>query len=205
MNNNSTLQIGYFFPTAIGVSIDLLSSEHLDDIQIACNKIYETNINSNNDNWLCGELSPFNTMGTHNISIDKNFETLNNFVSLKVKEFALHHSDAGEYVCEESWMNFYKDGQYQEPHKHSAPNVYSAVYFPLATEDSGFFVAQSPHNHVVIESTLFGPNILTDEKRWYQPQSNMLLIFKSSLSHYVMPNRSKDAKRISIAYNFKLA
>lgn len=205
MSSHAHLDVGYFFPTAIGVCVDLLSEDQLLDVQMLCIDIHQTSDHSDNCDWLAGDSSPYNTMNTCNIADDVRFDHLNSAVTSKVAEFALHHADGGTYISDHAWLNIYTGKQYQEPHTHSMPYIYSAVFFPNATADAGLFVAQAPQTHAQIESNHIGSNVLTDQKRWYQPQSNMLIIFKSSLSHYTTPNRSDDARRVSIAYNYRSA
>jgi uncharacterized protein (TIGR02466 family) len=203
MNQNNQLQVGYYFPTAIGICTDLLDVDQISDLHNLCTDIHQQTGDSINHNWVSGASSPYNTMTTHNIADDSRFDLLNQAVSIKVKEFALHHADAGTYVSDHAWLNIYTGSQYQEPHTHSMPYIYSAVFYIQATDDSGLFVAQAPHVHAQIESNHVGSNLLTDEKRWFQPSTNMLIIFKSSLSHYTTPNRSDSADRMSVAYNFR--
>ena len=203
MSNYSSLEVGYFFPTAIGVCVDLLPQNQLIALQQSSQDIFANTDNSENVNWLSGNQSPYNTMATHNIATDNNFACLRVAVDAKVKEFALHHADVGAYECDHAWLNVYKENQYQEAHTHSAPYIYSAVFFVSASNDSGLFVAQAPHLHAQIESNHAGSNILTDTKRWHQPQSNMLIVFKSTVSHYTTPNRNDKDTRISVAFNYK--
>jgi len=199
MKKNNALEIGYFFPTAIGVCNDLLSFDELEKLQQVCKSLQKTVPNSVNG-WLSGAQSPFNTMNTYNIINDTNFNNLNLTVNSKVAEFALHHSDNGNYLCENAWLNIYDENQYQEPHDHSAPCVYSAVFYVNASDKAGLFVVQSPFNHVRVERNHTNSNILTETKRWWKPQSNMLIIFKSTLNHYTTPNHGS---RTSIAFNYK--
>lgn len=203
MSDRSHLDVGYFFPTAIGLCTDLLPECDLIRLQEASAKLSDCAANSENTNWLSGGQSPYNTMNTHNIVDDNNFSALLHAVGSKVKEFALHHADTGNYVSDHAWLNVYSANQYQEAHTHSAPYIYSAVFFVNASDQSGLFVAQAPYTHAQVESNHAGSNILTDTKRWYQPKTNMLLVFKSTLSHYTTPNRNDDDVRISIAFNFK--
>jgi len=202
MTSQSQLNVGYFFPTAIGVCDDLLTVDELEAIQQSCNVVQTSIPNSVNSNWLSDTQSPFNTMNTLNIANDQRFELLCISVLNKVKEFALHHADDGMYLCRHAWLNSYQYGQYQEPHSHSFPAIYSAVYYPEATETSGKFVIESPFTVSQNEQNLVGSNLLTDTKRWFQPKTNMLVVFKSSLNHYVLPNKSPNDKRVSIAFNF---
>jgi len=203
MDNHSVLEVGYFFPTAIGVCVDLLAQNELITLQQSSKDIFSKTDNSDNANWLSGNQSPYNTMATHNIATDSKFDCLRVAVDAKVKEFALHHADTGAYTCDHAWLNVYQNNQYQEPHTHSAPYIYSAVFYVKASNDSGLFVAQAPHTHAQIESNHAGSSILTDTKRWYQPQSNMLIVFKSTVSHYTTPNRNDKDTRISVAFNYK--
>ena len=203
MDNHPSLDVGYFFPTAIGVCVNLVSQDELINLQKSSSNIFASSDNSDNNNWLSGSQSPFNTMATHNIATDSDFDCLRVAVDAKVKEFALHHADTGSYVSDHAWLNVYQAGQYQEPHTHSAPYIYSAVFFITASNESGLFVAQAPYVHAQIESNHAGSNVLTDTKRWYQPQSNMLIIFKSTVSHYTTPNRNDKDTRISVAFNYK--
>ena len=200
MNGNSQLQVGYFFPTAIGICVDLLPSEALHDLQLNCRKLRSNTANSENGNWLSNDQSPFNTMTTYNIIDDANFDPLRIAVDSKVKEFALHHADIGDYISDHAWLNVYEANQYQEAHTHSAPYIYSAVFYVEASEGSGLFVAQAPYIHARIESNSAGNNILNDAKRWFEPQPNMLIVFNSTLSHYTTPNHGN---RSSIAFNYK--
>ena len=200
MENNNALQIGYFFPTAIGICNNLLSFDELEKLQQVCKNLKETVSNSVNTHWLSGAQSPFNTINTYNIINDANFNNLNLCVNNKVTEFALHHSDSGNYFCKNAWLNVYGENEYQEPHIHCAPYVYSAVFYVNASDEAGLFVVQSPFNHTQIEENHISPNMLNETKRWWKPQSNMLIIFKSTLNHYTTPNHGS---RTSIAFNYK--
>ena len=72
MDNESSLQVGYFFPTAIGVCRELVSQDELIGLQQASKDVFANSNNSDNANWLSGNQSPYNTMATHNIATDNN-------------------------------------------------------------------------------------------------------------------------------------
>lgn len=195
------LQIQTYFPTAIGTKNSLIEKEYLSFLK---NKIYKikNEIKNTNNFWLSAEMSPYNTMTDYNLCDDQDFNFLISLISENIKIFASAHNDYEEYFCKNSWFNVYQSENFQEPHHHSYPCVYSAVFFLSAPEGSGKIVFQSPFTQYVNESKIeHGENYLTNSYVYFTPEENKLLIFKSNLVHYVLPGNNKE-DRISLAFNF---
>jgi uncharacterized protein (TIGR02466 family) len=193
------------FPTVIGVEHDLLESNDLKKVIDQCYDIKNKTQKSENS-WLSDRLSPYNTMQTHNIAYDNSFSFLNQTVSEKIHEYAAIQGDMGRYSCPLAWFNVYSSENFQESHNHSFPMAYSAVYYPLAPEGSGPIVIEPPSDPYINETTMDTKSnadlLWTGSTHWkYTPRSNMLIIFRSNLKHYVLPG-TNSSDRISFAFNY---
>lgn len=195
------LDIGLFFPTAIGVQKDLLNKSEISTM-IDKTEVIKNNVATSSNLWLSGKDSPYNTIDKYDILEDEDFKPLVDAVNLSVKEFAEYHSDHCEYTPANSWVNIYQKNNLQEPHNHSYPCMYSAVYYLKAPKNSGKIVFLSPFTQYVNEQRLIdNGNFLNDTYRYFVPVDNMLVIFKSHLIHYVLPG-DNDEERISIPFNY---
>lgn len=194
------MHLEFLFPVAIGIEESLLSEEENAKVIDACYDVYSKTTTSENG-WLSGSSSPYNTINSYSLLNDDRFSLLIEKISEAVNNFAKVYSDYDDYVCAESWFNIYRGQQFQEPHAHSFPSIFSAVYYPLAPEGSGKIVFQSPHSSVSNEPSLVSDNSLNHTSHWYHPSERSLLVFKSDMRHYVLPSKS-DGDRISVASNF---
>lgn len=191
------------FPTAVGYVNNLISEEENKNIIDSCYEIkikkdlYEKNM------WLSKDKSPHNNYLDGSLHTNKKFKILSDAVELKVNEFSKIFNDTGKYCCLNSWFNIYNDANYQEIHLHQLPCIYSAVYFASAPEGSGQIVFESPYQSWYYEDLIEDQNEMTFSKFMYKPITNSLLIFRSSLKHFVLHGNNSD-DRISIAFNFIL-
>jgi uncharacterized protein (TIGR02466 family) len=192
------------FSTVIGVKNNFLPQEKNQMVIDKCYELQNLMPLSTHNGWLSQEDSPYNTLKTYNLIFDPSLDFLFDAVNKEVNNFAEYHSDNGKYSCMNAWINIYKGGNFQEPHVHHFPCMYSAVFFPKVPLNSGKIVFGSPFVPVVNESDVFNEeNPLNWANRWILPEENSLVVFKSSLSHFVLPGHNED-DRISIPFNYIL-
>lgn len=194
------MEIGLYFPTAIGIKKNLLKNEDLEKILKKTYNI-QKKIKSSDNSWLSKERSPYNTIKNFNIVKHHEFFSLTSNVNNEIKNFAKFHNDNCEYFSNHAWINIYNKENFQEPHYHSYPYMYSAIFYLKAPENSGKVVFQSPFYQYVNESFLDDNNFINDTYRYFMPEENMLIVFKSFLNHYVLPGQNNE-ERISIAFNY---
>jgi len=89
-------------------------------------------------------------------------------------------NDKNLIVDKNMWGLTYAGDQSTEFHTHRNRGGYSAIYYLQADQNSGYLRFKDPDCKI-------------------QPTTNCLLIFKSNWHHAVLPNVSKQSKRISIA------
>jgi uncharacterized protein (TIGR02466 family) len=194
------IEIGLYFPTAIGIKKNLLKEEQIEKILKKTYDVQQKNKSSDNL-WLSGKKSPYNTIKNFNIIEHEDFYPLVSSVDNEIKNFAEFHNDYCKYFSNHAWINIYNEENFQEPHSHSYPNMYSAVFYLKTPKDSGKIVFQSPFSQYINESFLNNNNFVNDTYRYFTPEKNMLIVFKSFLNHYVLPGENKE-ERISIAFNY---
>lgn len=193
------MNVELVFPTAIGFEKNFLKEEERVELINNIYLIKDSVKTSKDNNWLSGNNSPFNTIFTHDLTSDDRFSLLIDKVTKSVYDYSSVYQDSDEYFCESAWINVYQKGNFQEPHTH--PTIrYSAVYFPKAPEGSGAIVFQRPYidqfASVNVESNFINSNNLS-----VIPEENSLIVFPSSLTHFVLPGDISE-DRISIAFNF---
>lgn len=193
--------VGYYFPTAIAQSDNVLGLDEVRSAVQACHEIRAAHA-SQESMWMSGCDSPYNTFGTTIIFDDARFKPVLSALADAAHMFLATHNDDTPLMCDDAWFNMYECGQYQEPHAHAYPSLVSSICYLQADDTSGRVVFQSPLSQTLIESNFNSQNPLTDTVRWFQPSTNMALVFKSSLSHYVLPSKSQNV-RISVAANFR--
>jgi uncharacterized protein (TIGR02466 family) len=195
------LNVEHIFPTLIGFEYNLFSEEENKKIKNMSFELFDL-AQKNHTSWLSKNNSPKNTYNMFNFSLENEMSLFIEKITTRVHDFAQYNNDAREYVCSESWVNLYEEGNFQEPHDHiDGVTLYSCVYFPHVPQGSGKIVFLNPNSQ-----DLFNKSELNkiDHSWIYEPQEGMFLIFKSSLVHYVLPGDNKDL-RISIASNFVLS
>jgi uncharacterized protein (TIGR02466 family) len=189
------MNVEAIFPTLIGYCDNVLSDDENKILLDNCYDVEKKFSGNLQKGWLSGENSPYTTHGSHNLLGDENFKSFISKVTDHVHEYAKLCGDMNDYTCSTGWLNIYRNNNYQEPHIHEY-NMYSAVYFVAAPEGSGNIVFVNPTTYVLTN------DIPAESPTWsYKPREKMLLIFKSSLIHYVLHSTcNKD--RISIALNY---
>ena len=92
------------------------------------------------------------------------------------------------------WVNCYKEGQYQEVHRHLPYDISYCFYYKMP-KNSGtliFYKEKGDSSFLKKNYNEHTPNI----------QEGDLLIFDSSLSHFTSPSKSKEEK-ITVAGNIR--
>ena len=102
----------------------------------------------------------------------------------------------------EAWVNIDHNINITSPHCHPG-RVFSAVYYCQADETSSDLIFTNPNKslcHNFHPTLVNNFNDFTSHNYRIKPKTGMLLIFPSSLEHYVIPTFS-EKERISIAMN----
>ena len=118
-----------------------------------------------------------------------------------------------EYYISCPWYNHYHIGTGQEPHVHvgSGPNyaLFSAVYFVQGCEDKELIFMNPSQIHLYYAKIL-DQFVRDDEMQhssffgshWFKPKDNQLIIFPSTLEHYV-PYQKQSEPRTTISFNIR--
>lgn len=124
---------------------------------------------------------------------------IKNFIELSIKNFKDQiYQVSDDIVITQSWGN--KNSSGQAHHSHHHPNsIWSGVFFLKVSEDTppisfkrGNLSAFS-WNHTV-------PNQFNNDIFHLKPELGDLIIFPSTLEHWVEPNQSKN-DRVTISFN----
>jgi uncharacterized protein (TIGR02466 family) len=182
------------FPTLIGVNVN---PNHDDSLVSKCLDI-ESSVQSGGQSWVSKDT--YNTMGSHDILKDKDFESINDFVVSSVRQFCKElRIDLNEILPTDSWVNIYRKGDYQEYHNHN-PDFLSAIYYLKTPKDSSSLFIKNPFGDMIAPDYT---ELTIDNKsrQEIEPKDGMLVIFRSHIEHCVEKHMS-DEPRISLAYNF---
>jgi uncharacterized protein (TIGR02466 family) len=97
----------------------------------------------------------------------------------------------------QSWININKRGESHHLHRH--PNsLLSGVFFIEADdEDTICFQSFAPHYTIALEGEI--KNNYNSDLYWMQSTPNTLLLFPSTLAHFVPKTNSE--RRISLSFN----
>lgn len=85
---------------------------------------------------------------------------------------------------DQSWINFYEKGFYQEFHRHDNKiyqHISGVVYLSNQNSNIDFFI---------------------DDTFTHEPKKNEIIIFDNNIEHQVRPNQN-EKPRISLAFNFR--
>ena len=98
------------------------------------------------------------------------------------------------------WLNWYKQNQYAQPHKHG--NALSAVLFVNVEKSNSKFFFHSDHSAVFVKkddvNTSFGNNI-----KQLNAKDGTVIFFDGSINHSVSSNTT-DNTRVTMAINFNV-
>ena len=186
-----------WFPTAVMFQEEILSQSENEKLY---NHIKYLNnvVKKGGEDWLSDVK---NTSGTYDCNKDNAFNFLHKKVSLYVNEFSQKFGCVKKMICENSWYNYYKKGDYQEFHTHPY-NYFSAVYFVRCLKNSSPLCFQSPYSNNMLPLPVKKYNDLSFDIIEYEPVNNSLVIFRSNIPHMVPKNKSQE--RITMSFNYKL-
>lgn len=97
----------------------------------------------------------------------------------------------------EGWVNVNPPGAMNAPHAHSGW-FWSGSYYVEVPDGSGGIEFLKPFPALPGAGVIRGP--LVDDRTRYEPKPGQVILFPSTLDHWVYPNRSKK-DRISVAFN----
>ena len=100
----------------------------------------------------------------------------------------------------QSWCNYTKKNQWH--HKHRHPNSFiSGVFYVQAEEDKDkiYFFHPKTYHQIKIHPPREW-NAWNSESWWYGVKSNFMVLFPSSLEHWVAPVETEET-RISLSFN----
>jgi uncharacterized protein (TIGR02466 family) len=188
------MNIHRLFPTLLGLNSD---PNHDDSIVKRCLQLEKTKKSGGTD-WVSKDT--FNTLGSHDITNDKEFESINAFVISSMVEFCEAISvDSSKIVPAEGWLNVYRKGDYQEYHNHN-PCLLSAIYYIKTPKEGSKLFIKNPFDDMLAPDYT-ERNAYNTSREVFQPEDGMLVIFRGHLQHCV-ERHTDDEPRISLAYNF---
>ena len=184
------------FPSSFYLSQNLLDNSIVLDLQNKSKEI-EKKYPKGDNNWGC---DTYNTLGTYELSEDKLFKILLNKIEDKVFQFTKAHGSNYKYKVKESWLNIYKNKNYQEYHYHP-DSTFSAVYFLKSSEKCSKIFFENPVEPDMIPiKNIKEYNSLSFKTHYFFPIQNNLIIFRSYMRHMV-EQHNIDFERISVAVN----
>jgi uncharacterized protein (TIGR02466 family) len=184
------------FPTTLYLEDNLLNTKELKETVKLCKDISKET--PSKQVWAS---DTYNTLMTHNIVEDKRFKNILDKITYHVNLFNKEHLSDYAYKPKAGWFTIYKKAQdFQESHIH-VDNTYSAVLFVKSNEHSSSLYFENPLEDMIPPKDRKGQNELTYNNYQFRPTPGRLLIFKSSVRHFVPPSK-KDNERISIAINY---
>ena len=196
------LKIGFMakilkiFPTALYLEDNVLNDKELKETVKLCKDISKKT--PSKQVWVS---DTYNTLMTHNIVEDKRFKNVLDKITFHVNQFNKEHLSNYKYKPTAGWFTIYKKAQdFQESHIH-VDHTYSAVLFIKSNEHSSSLYFEKVAEDMIAPKNRTDLNELTYNNYQFRPVPGRLIIFKSSLRHFVPPSK-KDNERISIAINY---
>lgn len=184
------MQINQLFPIPIGF-FDLgrdCTPQELEFIHSLSQKPNMGNTTSENNYLLrCPEMS----------SLQKFF---NNSAAEYFKEIYSPKYDVEIYVTQ-CWANYTKSLQYH--HKHRHPNSFLSGVFYVDTDSSldRIYFGNDRLTSNTIKITTENWNLYNSESWWFEAVKNRLIMFPSSLEHWVDAAQRDDRTRVSLSFN----
>jgi uncharacterized protein (TIGR02466 family) len=188
------------FPTSFYYQKNILSEQDRTKL-ISYILDIKKNVKKGGNEWL---VDTFNSLGTLNVLVDKNFNVLNKRITEQVNKF--NNILGSDYVykkANEGWFNVYDQNDHQEFHTHPG-QTYSVVYYLQVEEDiekRSSIVFKHPYDDMKPLKGNVKLNNLNFQRMNFKPENNSLLIFRSYLQHFVEKHRGHNP-RITLAYNF---
>ena len=192
-------QLVQLFPTAVVIS--KYPNDYRNELEfvknLECNKKNGEGIDGNpiEEN---GEYFNRQSVNTYILDLPE-LTNIRNFVKFKVNEYARNiMGSTDELVITQSWLN--KNGQGEHHHDHTHPNsIISGVWYPQITKQLPpiQFRTNTP-NQIALHVDKF--NAFNSATFMLPMEAGELIVFPSTLSHSVPPNKSKE-ERISLSFN----
>jgi len=176
---------------------DLISESENNILLNEIQKI-QSNVSSGGEGWNASVYNTYEQYSLHDKSVFKN---LINLIEIHTKKFALQLGSNADYIVNESWLNCYKKGDYQEYHYHPG-SYFSAIYFFKNPNNSGTTIFKSFEEPNMMPLKNLKQNDLSFNTCKYTPKNKTLIIFKSNMQHMVTQSKS-DETRITAAFNLK--
>ena len=101
----------------------------------------------------------------------------------------------------QSWPNINRQGDYHPPHNHAWCYLSGTYYVKMTDDGSGAISFYDPRS--TVNMLLPGDEGPGDHEYTVTPSPGTLLLWHSSLNHFVHPNQSVES-RISISFNIVL-
>ena len=149
-----------------------------------------------------------NVGGWHSsfLSIEENkfFKKLFNLTGIEVHRFIknFHYKKSLSLLNFWAIVNSYKD--FNLPHSHPSSTI-SGVYYLKVPSDGGNIVFNNPDTNMawsIQDEHCNEYNEYNSKVNVIDIEDNLLLLFPSHLSHYVLPNLNKKEDRIIISFNY---
>ncbi len=190
-NTENNLIIGTWFPVTIGE----INCPFIHEIKDKYRKIISNY--SYDENGFCNKQ----------IHKEKQFNKLNQWITLNVNKYAKAHMYKYEYEAKDSWLLDYPIGKGQPFHAHQGYTISVVFYLEAVKEDSPtifsnpFIDMKNPVGLTSRNEKNIELNNLSYFQCEYTCETGKLLIFRSHILHAVDPKIISN-KRIIFSYNF---
>ena len=175
------------------------NENHQDSKNYIINELVEKNNFSVNKDWNCNSKT-FHIQ--NNLSIQ--------FISSALDKFSKENKKNSQLFVNESWINLYDRGSFQEVHSHPL-SQFVLVYFVQYQKDTDakFYFYNS--NDKILETTgvrnFYSDDInsrVAGRCNYPDIEEGDIIIFPGYLDHGVSPHNS-DSKRITLSCNFNFS
>ncbi|UNH61149.1 putative 2OG-Fe(II) oxygenase [Synechococcus phage S-SZBM1] len=155
------------------------------------------------DEWNCDVLTSFEVATNKSDYSWDVFEMSiqDNLLDMHIK---LHGKPYVEFFMTESWINVYKQHHSQEVHTHSGGDgcTFSCAYFvQYDPEQDGKFGFYNPSQDMHVGD--YSKHYPTNSTWFPDVKEGDILIFPSTLHHFVQPQRTTH-QRVTVSANFRL-
>lgn len=127
--------------------------------------------------------------------------TISDFCEKALKQYAkeiYQHESCVEFYITQSWANFTETGGHHHRHAHQNSLVSGVFYINADEQNDKIHFAKDQYNTIDIPPTSWN---LYNSKTWWMPaKTGSLILFPSSLIHFVESTVSAN-ERVSIAFN----
>ena len=137
----------------------------------------------------------------HNVLVDSNLESVRDFIDSSLERYVQEIYNPLHPVklrITESWLNYTSTNEHHHPHAHPNSFISGVFYFQSDKDLDKIYFAPNKYNQLEIEAKEW--NLFNSKTWWLSADAGKLILFPSSLPHYV-DTVTSDTTRISLSFN----